>query len=62
MPGSFLDSNVLIYLASQDDDKIGVSKQLLRGDCIVSTQVLNEIANVLRRKRKAPWDAIHEFL
>ena len=62
MPGSFLDSNVLIYLATLDDEKIEASNELLRHECVVSTQVLNEIANVLRRNRKAPWSAIHEFL
>jgi predicted nucleic acid-binding protein len=62
MPGSFLDSNVLIYLATLDDEKIEASKELLRHDCTVSTQVLNEIANVLRRKRNASWSAVHEFL
>jgi predicted nucleic acid-binding protein len=62
MPGSFLDSNILIYIAAQDDLKIERSSRLLYGECVVSVQVLNEIANVLRIKRKLPWNRIYEFL
>lgn len=62
MPGKFLDSNILIYIAAEDDLKIDRSSKLLYGDCVVSVQVLNEIANVLRRKRKMPWERVREFL
>jgi predicted nucleic acid-binding protein len=62
MPGKFLDSNILIYIAALDDLKIHRSSELLYGECVVSIQVLNEIANVLRRKRKLPWERIREFL
>ncbi len=62
MPGSFLDSNILIYIAAQDNLKIERSSRLLYGECVVSVQVLNEIANVLRIKRKLPWARIREFL
>jgi predicted nucleic acid-binding protein len=62
MPGSFLDSNILIYIAAADEKKIERSSELLHGDCVVSVQVLNEIANVLRRKRKMPWERVREFL
>jgi predicted nucleic acid-binding protein len=62
MAGSFLDSNVLIYIASDDERKIERSLQLLQEDCVVSVQVLNEIANVLRRKRELPWARVREFL
>jgi predicted nucleic acid-binding protein len=62
MPGSFLDSNVLLYMATEDDAKAERSSQLLRSECVVSVQVLNEIANVLRLKRKLPWERVREFL
>lgn len=62
MPGNFLDSNILIYVATLDEAKIARSSELLHDDCIVSVQVLNEIANVLRRKRKLPWEKVREFL
>jgi len=62
MPGSFLDSNILIYIAAGDDAKMERSADLLHGDCVVSVQVLNEIANVLRRKRKLPWERVRDFL
>ena len=62
MPGKFLDSNILIYIAALDDMKIDRSSELLYGECVISVQVLNEIANVLRRKRKMPWERVREFL
>lgn len=62
MPGSFLDSNILIYIAAQDSLKIERSSELLYDECVVSVQVLNEIANVLRIKRKLPWERVREFL
>lgn len=62
MPGNFLDSSILIYIATLDDAKIARSSELLHDDCIVSVQVLNEITSVLRRKRKLPWEKVREFL
>lgn len=50
MPGNFLDTNVLVYLAQGDAGKAGFVEQLLGSDPVVSVQVLHELANVLRRK------------
>jgi predicted nucleic acid-binding protein len=62
MPGSFLDSNVLLYLALEDQRKAARSEELLVQGGMISVQVLNEIANVARRKYQKPWAEIEDFL
>jgi predicted nucleic acid-binding protein len=62
MPGSFLDTNVLVYLAQSDADKAERVEQLLTLEPVVSVQVLNELANVLRRKAAFSWSEIRGFL
>lgn len=60
--GRFFDANVLLYLASDDEAKAKISEQLLREGGTVSVQVLNEIANVGRRKMRKTWAQTHELL
>lgn len=64
MPGSkaFLDSNVLLYLLSADPGKADRAESLVRAGGLISVQVLNEIANVARRKLAMPWTQINEVL
>ena len=62
MPGSFLDTNVLVYLASGDPAKADRVETLLASTCTISVQVLNEIANVARRKMKLGWEETRDFL
>ena len=57
----FIDTNVLLYLLSEDIRKADLAERLLLGSQI-SVQVLNEIANVARRKLNMPWAEINEFL
>jgi predicted nucleic acid-binding protein len=52
MPGSFADSNVVLYMASADQRKSSIGEHVLGTGCTVSVQVLNAIANVLRRKHR----------
>jgi len=49
---AFIDTNLLIYLYSQDQpEKRGqVLKLVETHDCTISVQVLNEFVNVLKRK------------
>lgn len=47
---SFIDTNVLIYWVD-DSARADVVEQLLAQQAVISVQVLNEFANVLRRKR-----------
>jgi predicted nucleic acid-binding protein len=48
----FFDTNIVVYLYSQDEpDKQSIAKDLFKNNQpIISTQVLGEFANVLRRK------------
>jgi predicted nucleic acid-binding protein len=64
MPDSkaFIDTNILLYLLSADTDKAERVQEILYFDWIISVQVLNEIANVTRRKFSLPWDKINKFL
>ena len=59
---SFVDTNVLLYLLSKDEAKADRVEEILRLDCMLSVQVLNELANVARRKLAMPWSDIHDFI
>jgi predicted nucleic acid-binding protein len=62
MPGSFFDTNVLVYLASGDAEKANRAEAVVREGGAISVQVLNEVANVARRKMKLSWQETHGFL
>jgi predicted nucleic acid-binding protein len=62
MPGSFFDSNVLLYIASADQAKANRTERLIAEGGTISVQVLNEIANVARRKMALSWDETRAFL
>ena len=62
MPGSFFDSNVLLYLASGDTAKADRAEAAIAGGGSISVQVLNEITNVARRKIRMSWADTHIFL
>lgn len=62
MSGSFFDSNVILYDVSLDLTKAARARALLEVGGTVSTQVLNEIANVTQRKMKLSWAETHLFL
>ena len=57
----FIDTNVVLYLYSEDEpDKKRAAAALVRGTerAWISTQVLSEMANVLRRKFKLNYPDI----
>ena len=62
MPGSFFDTNIVLYLASDDAGKADRAQQVLRDGGAISVQVLNESANVIRRKLGMSWSEAREFL
>lgn len=62
MPGSFFDTNVLLYVVSGDVPKAARAEQVMSDGGIISVQVLNEIANVARRKMGLTWSEIRAFL
>lgn len=63
MPGSFIDTNVLLYIASDDQAKANRAESIIsNGDGVVSVQVLNELTNVARRKMRMSWADTRAFL
>lgn len=46
----FIDSNVIIYLFSNDNEKKEVAKNVIKEHAVISIQVLNEVSNVLYKK------------
>ncbi len=66
MPGSvvrpFIDTNVLVYLASGHKAKADRAERILKEGGIISVQVLNEFASVARRKLGMTWSETNIFL
>jgi len=62
MSGSFVDSNVLLYLAGEDAAKAEIALELLSEQLSISVQVLNEIASVMLGKFRRSWDETAEVL
>jgi len=62
MPARFFDTNVLVYLASGDTAKAERAESALAEGGSISVQVLNELANVARRKMQMSWDEMRAFL
>jgi predicted nucleic acid-binding protein len=62
MPGSFFDTNVLVYLASADAEKADRAESVIARGGDISVQVLNEIGNVARRKMQMSWPETRAFL
>ncbi len=58
---TFLDTNVLIYWLDAGP-RADLVEQLLAGDAVISVQVLNEFANVLRKKQAMPLTTITELV
>ena len=56
----FIDTNILIYAYSEDDaQKREIARNLLcTGQMIISTQVLQEFANIAKKKLRVDWQAI----
>ena len=58
----FVDTNVLLYLISADAAKAERAEQVLAGRIVISVQVLNEFANVARRKHSLDWAELQQVL
>lgn len=61
MLDEFLDSNVLVY-AFTTDVRASRAQQLLERGCLINVQILNEFANVARRKLGMSWMELMEAL
>jgi predicted nucleic acid-binding protein len=62
MPGKFIDTNVLVYIASNDPLKADRAESVIADGGTISVQVLNELTNVSRRKMQMSWADAHAFL
>jgi predicted nucleic acid-binding protein len=62
MPGSFFDNNVLLYVASDNVVKADRAEEIIAGGGTISVQVLNEMANVARRKMRLSWPETRTLL
>ena len=61
-PRPFVDTNVLLYLLSDDAAKADRAEAVLAARVIVSVQVLNEFVNVARRKFALEWMELTQIL
>jgi len=59
---SFLDTNVLLYLLSEDAKKAERVEELLLRPNVISVQVLNEFAVVATRKLALSFEEVREVL
>lgn len=58
----FFDTNILLYLLSEDDTKANHAENALSTGGVLSVQVLNEFAAVASRKLKLSIGEIREML
>jgi predicted nucleic acid-binding protein len=54
----FFDTNIFVYAVVQDDLRSQKAEELIAEGGTVSVQVLNEFADVVRRKARMPWDEV----
>ena len=59
---SFVDTNVLVYVASGQPVKAGWAETIIVGSGTISVQVLNEFANIARRTMRMSWSETHALL
>jgi predicted nucleic acid-binding protein len=59
---NFFDTNVILYLLSADTGKADRAELLLTAGGTISVQVLNEFANVARRKLGKSWKEVRDIL
>lgn len=60
----FIDTNILVYLSSTEEQKKEKVKKLLysQQSASISTQVLSEFSNVIYRKKLFPSEKLLEFM
>ena len=54
----FIDTNILLYLLSADNDKADRAEMIVQAGGLISVQVLNEMANAARNEN---FDAVREI-
>jgi predicted nucleic acid-binding protein len=58
----FFDTNVLVYIVGQKDERTATAESLVANGGVVSVQVLNELASVSHRKLRLSWPDIVDAL
>ncbi len=58
---AFFDTNVVLYLLSADAEKADRAEEAMAGGGRLSVQVLNEVANVARRKLGFSWSEVRDL-
>jgi predicted nucleic acid-binding protein len=58
----FFDTNVLVYVVGQKDERTAKAEALVAIGGVVSVQVLDELAAVSRRKLGMSWEEISDTL
>lgn len=58
----FFDTNILLYLLSEDTSKADCAEVIIGKGGIISVQVLNEFASVASRKLRLSYPEIREIL
>jgi predicted nucleic acid-binding protein len=55
---AFFDTNVLVYVVGQKNERTAKAEALVANGGVVSVQVLNELASVSHRKLGMSWEEI----
>lgn len=60
----FIDTNILVYCYTEDETakKQKALDIVNHSDAFISTQVLNELANTLKRKFKLDWQVVENVM
>jgi predicted nucleic acid-binding protein len=59
---AFFDTNVLVYIVGQKDERTATAESLVANGGVVSVQVLNELASVSHQKLRMSWPDIRKAL
>lgn len=59
---AFFDTNVLVYVVGQKDERTPQADALVANGGVVSVQVLNELASVSRRRLGMSWEETGDAL
>ena len=59
---AFFDTNILVYVVGQKDERTSKAEALVANGGVISVQVLNELASVSRRKLGLSWEDIGDAL
>ncbi len=55
---AFIDANVLVYAAIQNDPRSAQAEELLSVERVISVQVLNEFVSVARGRFQLSWEDV----